>query len=102
MASNPGDPYGWFEIPYKSVTIKVMACAGELPDLLWDHVSVSLENRCPNWTEMSYVKDLFFGEDETVVQFHPKKSEHVNVHPHCLHLWKRIGEEYELPPTIYV
>ena len=37
-------------------------------------------------------------EEETVVQFHPKKSEYVNTHPYCLHLWRRQSEEYELPP----
>jgi hypothetical protein len=37
----------------------------------WEHVSVSLKVRLPTWTEMSYVKDLFWGEEETVLQLHP-------------------------------
>jgi hypothetical protein len=66
----------------------------------WDHVSISKKiNDTPTWEEMKYAKDLFFNEDETVVQFHPKKSEYVNVHPYTLHLWKKQGEEIELPPT---
>lgn len=68
----------------------------------WEHVSVSLKNRCPTWEEMCLVKDLFWGEDETVIQFHPKDAEHVNNHPYCLHLWKRTGEEHELPPALMV
>ena len=47
---------------------------------------------------MCKIKELFFEDDETVVQFHPKKSEHVNIHPNCLHLWKKINEEFILPP----
>lgn len=47
---------------------------------------------------MAYVKDLFWREDETVVQFHPKKQAYVNEMPYCLHLWKRVDDEYELPP----
>ncbi len=64
----------------------------------WEHVSVSLPNRTPNWAEMCFVKDLFWDEDETVVQYHPKRSEYVNIHPNCLHLWKPVGVELPMPP----
>lgn len=47
----------------------------------WDHVSVSFMNRCPTWAEMCKVKDLFFREDECCVEYHPAKSEYVNIHP---------------------
>lgn len=67
----------------------------------WDHISVSTNRkRCPNWDEMSYVKDLFFKDNETVVQFHPKKSEYVNNANNCLHLWRNQNKEIELPPSI--
>ena len=68
----------------------------------WEHVSVSLRNRCPTWEEMCRVKDIFWGEDECVVQFHPPKSEYVNLHTYCLHLWKKIGEKADLPPKEFV
>lgn len=68
----------------------------------WKHVSVSLARRCPTWEEMCRVKDIFWGEDECVVQFHPPKSEYVNLHPYCLHLWKKIGEKADLPPKEFV
>lgn len=68
----------------------------------WDHVSISLPNRTPSWSEMCFVKELFFDDDETVVQFHPKKSDYVNFHPFTLHLWKKQDLEYELPPQIFV
>lgn len=65
----------------------------------WEHVSITKkESSCPTWDEMNLVKNLFWKEDETVIQFHPKKSEYVNCHPYCLHLWKKIGSEFELPP----
>lgn len=63
----------------------------------WEHVSVSFPRRTPTWEEMCKVKDLFWNEDETVVQFHPKKSEYVNIHPYCLHLWRKKGSDAELP-----
>lgn len=89
---------GAFGIKYKKVTLFVIASN----EFGWDHVSVSLPHRTPSWNEMNHVKDLFFEENETVVQFHPKKSEYVNFHPHVLHLWKKHGLEYELPPKFFV
>jgi hypothetical protein len=69
----------------------------------WDHASVTRDDdQTPTWDDMAEVKRLFFRDDETVVQFHPKKSEYINHHPGCLHLWRKQGQEYELPPSIYV
>jgi hypothetical protein len=64
----------------------------------WEHVSVSLPNRTPTWEEMSRVKDLFWGEEEQVLQFHPPRSRYVNHCVNCLHLWRHPGHEPELPP----
>lgn len=68
----------------------------------WEHVSISLRNRCPNWQEMCFVKDLFFGDDEVVMQLHPAKKDYVNQHPYCLHLWKPMQGFIPLPPSILV
>jgi len=59
----------------------------------WDHVSVSLADRCPTWAEMCEVKDLFFRDDEVVIQLHPAKANHINMHPFCLHLWRPQSQE---------
>lgn len=70
----------------------------------WEHVSVSVAsmNRCPNWPEMCFVKDLFWGEEETVIQFHPPRSEYVNHHPTTLHLWRNRTDAIATPPSILV
>lgn len=68
----------------------------------WDHVSVSLDHRCPTWNEMSLVKELFWDDDEEVFQFHPPKSMHINFHKYCLHLWRPINGGILLPPPILV
>ena len=68
----------------------------------WEHVSVSRRDRCPTWDEMCQVKDMFWGDEDCVVQFHPPRSEYVNCHAYCLHLWRQIGEEIQLPPSIMV
>ena len=64
----------------------------------WEHVSVSCANRCPTWAEMCMVKDVFWDDEETVIQFHPPKSVYVNCHPYCLHLWKDTEKAVALPP----
>lgn len=70
----------------------------------WEHVSVSVRGvaRCPTWKEMHWVKGLFWGEEECVIQFHPPQSEYVNCHPYTLHMWKPIGVEVPRPPKVAV
>lgn len=64
----------------------------------WEHVSVSLPQRCPTWDEMCFVKNLFWDEDETVVQFHPPKRDYVNTAETCLHLWRFAAGVFPMPP----
>jgi len=79
-------------------TLRMISSAGEG----WEHVSVSLEYRCPTWEEMCFVKDLFWMPEEAVFQLHPPASEYVNHHPHCLHLWRPIDNDMPLPPAEFV
>ena len=53
----------------------------------WEHVSISLPHRAPKWNEMCRVKEMFWDDTDTVVQFHPPKNDYVNNHNYCLHLW---------------
>ena len=39
----------------------------------WEHVTVNYKKRMPTWEEMCKVKEMFWNDEETVVQFHPKK-----------------------------
>jgi hypothetical protein len=69
----------------------------------WDHVSVSLHNRCPNWTEMEFVKRAFFNDDETAMQLHVPPTDHISCHPNCLHLWRpNDGRDIPRPPPEFV
>ena len=87
---------------YGKIKIAVIATNG----MGWEHVSVSLQginnNRCPTWDEMCFVKDLFFSEDDCVVQYHPPKSHYVNNHKYCLHLWRPLVQDMPVPPSILV
>lgn len=96
-----GASYGFFRVPLRGAVLAVMS-SGSHNGSEWEHVSVSTQSRCPTWEELCIIKDMFWGEDETVIQFHPKKSNYVNVHKYCLHLWKNTRYEHTLPPEIFV
>ena len=70
----------------------------------WEHVSVSVydSDDTPSWEEMCRIKGLFFTDDECVMQLHPPKSDYVNVHVGCLHLWRPLEAEIPRPPQVMV
>lgn len=63
----------------------------------WEHVSVSLPNRVPTWEEMCFIKNIFWDEEDCVVEYHPPRSQYVNNCKFCLHLWKKQDYEFPLP-----
>jgi len=64
----------------------------------WDHVSVHCDGRCPIWDEMCFMRDIFFQDFETILQYHPSKTDYINCHPYTLHLWRPQGEAIPMPP----
>jgi hypothetical protein len=79
-------------------------------DMGWEHVSahivrrgaLTMVKRTPTWEEMCWLKDLFWESEEEVAQYHPARSEYVNIHPYTLHLWRPMGAELPTPPSIMV
>lgn len=105
--SGAGTMNGVFACRRRGAVLRMIASDGKdweqhLKPPAWEHVSVSLEDRCPTWDEMCFVKDLFWTDEEQVVQFHPPRSQYVNHHPFCLHLWKPRGTSFEMPPALAV
>ena len=70
----------------------------------WEHVSVApyRKNITPSWDDMCMIKDIFFNDDEAVIQIHPPRAEYVNLKENCLHLWRCTYKEMVLPPAILV
>lgn len=70
----------------------------------WEHVSVSPYARgiTPDWDDMCRIKEIFFHDDEAVIQIHPPKDEYVNNMPNCLHLWRCYYKDMVLPPSCFV
>lgn len=96
-----GDEFnGAFEIRLKDFGMEFHIIASN--GLGWDHVSISTETRCPKWNEMQQFKEMFFKDDEVVMQLHPAKENYINHYEFCLHLWRPQEVEIPLPPTIMV
>ena len=56
----------------------------------WEHVSVAPfdDEYTPTWADMCRLKDIFWKENEAVIQIHPRKREYINIRDNCLHLWR--------------
>lgn len=92
---------GMFRFVLDTKRVRVIASDGEG----WQHVSVSLEDepkKCPTWIMMCKIKDLFFEDEQCVMQFHPAKSEYVNMHEGCLHLWYPTNQSFPKPDSLMV
>jgi hypothetical protein len=105
LASRRGDSFGAFELRSPWGGRMIIICSGSATSnpcgAGWEHVSISFAERTPTWREMCWVKDQFWNEDETVIQFHPARSDYVNCYPFCLHLWRH-QDGHQLPPSIFV
>lgn len=96
---------GVFTVPIKSSKrpLRVIVSTAQVPGSGgWDHVSVSLPNRCPTWDEMDFIKRLFFAPHEVAIQLHPAESDHISNHKYCLHIWGNVEKEIPLPPPSFV
>lgn len=92
--------HGIFRVNSKSAPKTVLLCIAA-NGLGWEHVSISARHnkkvRIPTWEEMCQIKDLFWDDEDVVVQYHPKKSEYVSNAP-VLHLWRPAGVNIPTPP----
>lgn len=72
----------------------------------WEHVSVHKifngKPYIPSWNDMCFIKDMFWGEEDCVVQYHPPKSMYINNAEYVLHLWKPVGFDILRPPKCLV
>ncbi len=59
----------------------------------WYHVSFSFSDHLPTYDDLQLVRKCFIGEAFTALQIFPPKSEYVNHHKYCLHLYVCTSEE---------
>lgn len=97
FATKTRDDFGFFFIPIRThkAPLKILSAPS---DEDWQHVSVSLPDRCPTWEELCLVKDLFWTDEDCVVQFYPPKSDYISNCRFCLHLWRWTKGDFPRPP----
>lgn len=93
-------PTGWKAVPLEFVPYRFVLMDADVDRLMviisgnterdrkrWIHVSYSRPTRTPSYWDTVRVKRDFIGDDHKAISVHPAKSEHVSIHPFCLHLW---------------
>ena len=62
---------GAFLIKYETYEVYCIASDGGG----WEHVSVSYSaTKIPSWNMMCFIKNMFWDEEDCVIQFHPPKA----------------------------
>ena len=98
-SNNEAGNNGFFMFAWRGYHIRVQASDG----FGWEHCSVTINrNHTPSWEIMSLVKALFWDAEDCIIQYHPPESKYINMHPHCLHLWRKTGYEFPLPDGILI
>lgn len=95
LATKDGERHGAFILTGKDDFLTVIVSS----ELGWDHASVSTPSHSPSWRDMCLVKDIFFEDEECVIQYHPPKSIYLNMHPNVLHMWRPHYETIPIPPA---
>jgi hypothetical protein len=105
--STPSDGMNGFfnfeRTPLGKGKVELFVIASDGVNTGWEHVSVSVKNfkRLPTWEEMAYIKSIFWKPTEVVVEYHPKEEDYINNHD-VLHLWRKVGQDFETPPTYLI
>jgi hypothetical protein len=70
-----------------AVLVSASRWPGDVVDRVWLHVSLSRPGKMPSYQDMCDVKAAFVGRERKALQVFAEESQHVNIHPYCLHLW---------------
>lgn len=104
LKNRAGDVINVYEFSFKG---KLVSCLASIDDGKWEHVSVTCryagktKTLIPSWEIMCEVKNLFWDMEDVVVQLHPKKSEYVNLHLDCLHLWRPVNGDRKIGMLLF-
>ena len=81
-----------FLVPFNAAKLAVLASIDTDDNgIKWEHVSVSLKNRIPNWQELKFIKMIFWDPEDEVIQFFMPQSKCVKLYNNCVHLWRPIN-----------
>ncbi len=67
--------------------------AVELDEKQWLHLSIAHPSRMPTYKELVYLKRHWAGEDRKCIMVFPPRTEHVDFHHFCLHLFSCLEDD---------
>lgn len=96
-------PPGWREFRYredggqwlndKRKLSVIASIAVEQDGRVWLHLSMAHPSRMPTYEELTYLKRHWAGDERKAIMVLPAKTEHVNIHQNCLHLFVCLDED---------
>lgn len=83
VSASPAVAHGemWLS-PQRHLSVIVSVDDGSL------HASIAHPDRYPTWAEILSVRNWIFPAEMEVVMVLARRSEYVNLHPNCFHLWQ--------------
>lgn len=93
MAPQPYGPEGWLMRSVDAEQASVIATAADHDDgTWWLHASIAKVERIPSYEDLVLLHRAAFGDGYAFQVFVPA-DEHINIHPHALHLFGRLDGE---------
>jgi hypothetical protein len=68
--------------------LRVLATLDETPHGGLLHVSLSYDNRLPDWATVKAVREAFVPDTVDVMMVLPRSADYVNAHEYTFHLWQ--------------
>lgn len=84
-----------FVIPLKTEKKVALNCLA-VWDCGWELVKVSCNKTFPSWEAMCYIKQVFWPDDEAVMQIHLPDSQQI-IDAKTVHLWRPTDQAIPLP-----
>ena len=83
---------------HEELELKVMITEEKHNGYYWRHISVSrFDQTIPTYTDVTRIKSLFVGDDQTAIQVFPKKSEHFTIkETEVLHLFVPLQGQWKV------
>jgi hypothetical protein len=89
-------PDGWSMVKQDRTSSVIVSAWTEDDGVEWIHASIACEERTPGYDELKTLHRAVFG-DRWAYQVFAPDDDHVNIHPHALHLWGRVDGVPAMP-----
>ena len=93
----PFGPDGWRMLRHGGGSSVIVSVAQHDDGAEWLHASIAHADHTPSYDDMTQLYQAVWRGQGWAYQVFAPTSEHVNIHPHALHLWGRLDGSPVLP-----